>query len=97
MTYLPRETAAGRSRGVLLRTLALATGVLAVEVAGGLWTGSLALLADAAHMLTDVGGLVLVLFASWVATRPPTPQSQAARASSATRVPSGNSAPFARS
>ena len=74
MTYLPRETAAGRSRGVLLRTLALATGVLAVEVAGGLWTGSLALLADAAHMLTDVGGLVLVLFASWVATRPPTPE-----------------------
>ena len=74
MTYLARETAAGRSRGVLLRTLALATGVLAVEVAGGLWTGSLALLADAAHMLTDVGGLVLALFASWVATRPPTPE-----------------------
>ena len=74
MTSLPRETAAGRSRGVLLRTLALASGVLAVEVAGGLWTGSLALLADAAHMLTDVGGLVLVLFASWVATRPPTPE-----------------------
>jgi len=74
VTYLARETAAGRSRGVLLRTLALATGVLAVEVAGGLWTGSLALLADAAHMLTDVGGLVLVLFASWVATRPPTPE-----------------------
>lgn len=44
------------------------------EVAGGLVTNSLALLADAAHMLTDVGGLGLALFAARVSTRPPTPQ-----------------------
>jgi cobalt-zinc-cadmium efflux system protein len=69
-----RETAAARSRGVLLGAFALAAGVLVVEVLGGLWTGSLALLADAAHMLTDVGGLALALFATWVAARPPTPQ-----------------------
>ena len=74
MTHRLRETAAGRSRGVLLRALALASAVVAVEVAGGLWTGSLALLADAAHMLADVGGLGLSLFAIWVATRPPTPE-----------------------
>ncbi|MCG3113288.1 MAG: cation diffusion facilitator family transporter [Candidatus Manganitrophus sp. SB1] len=47
---------------------------LIVEVVGGLWTRSLALLADAGHMLTDVGGLAIALFAMWFAERPPTPQ-----------------------
>ncbi len=45
-----------------------------VEVAGGLLTNSLALLADAAHMLTDVGGLGLALFAAWMSAKPATPQ-----------------------
>lgn len=45
-----------------------------VEVIGGLATNSLALLADAAHMLTDVGGLGLALFAAWMSAKPATPQ-----------------------
>ncbi|MDC4228304.1 MAG: cation diffusion facilitator family transporter (plasmid) [Candidatus Manganitrophus sp.] len=49
-------------------------GYLIVEVIGGLLTQSLALLADAGHMLTDVGGLAIALFAMWFAERPPTPQ-----------------------
>src|SRR2546430_15156597 len=68
-----RETAAGRSRGALLGSLVITGGFLLVEAAGALWTGSLALAADAGHMLTDVGGLALALFATWVAARPPTP------------------------
>ncbi|MDP1859132.1 MAG: cation diffusion facilitator family transporter [Gemmatimonadaceae bacterium] len=44
-----------------------------VEVVGGLLTNSLALLADAAHMLTDVGGLGLALFAARMSTKPLTP------------------------
>jgi cobalt-zinc-cadmium efflux system protein len=44
------------------------------EVAGGLLTGSLALLADAGHMLTDVGGLGLALLAIKFAARPATPE-----------------------
>jgi len=44
------------------------------EVIGGLVTGSLALLADAAHMLTDVGGLALALLAVRFAAREATPQ-----------------------
>ena len=44
------------------------------EVVGGLVTNSLALLADAAHMLTDVGGLGLALFAAWMSQKPATPQ-----------------------
>jgi cobalt-zinc-cadmium efflux system protein len=68
-----RRTAAARSRPLLVTTLALTAAFLVVEVVAALWTGSLALLADAGHMFTDVGGLGLALFASWVASRPPTP------------------------
>src|SRR6266850_1428007 len=68
-----RQTAAAHSRGRLTATLVLTCGFLVVEVVGALWSGSLALLADAGHMLTDAGGLGLALFAIWVATRPPTP------------------------
>ena len=68
-----RRTAAARSRPLLVTTLALTAAFLVVELVAALWTGSLALLADAGHMFTDVGGLALALFASWVASRPPTP------------------------
>jgi len=66
---------AGRAgRRPLLLALGLATTYMAAEVVGGLWTGSLALLADAGHMLSDVASLSLALFALWVAQRPPTPR-----------------------
>ncbi len=52
-------------------TLGLATAYMAAEVVGGLWTNSLALLADAGHMLSDVAALGLSLFALWIAERPP--------------------------
>ena len=68
-----RATAASRSRGALVTTLALTVAFMLVEFAAGVWTGSLALVADAGHMLTDAGALALALFASWVAARPPTP------------------------
>jgi cobalt-zinc-cadmium efflux system protein len=73
MSHGHRETAAARSRGALIAALALTGGYMVVELAGAVLTGSLALLADAAHMLTDVGGLALALFAIWVGARPPTP------------------------
>jgi cobalt-zinc-cadmium efflux system protein len=68
-----RETAAARSRGMLSLTLALTCAFLVVEAVAGFWTGSLALLADAGHMLTDAAALALALFATWIAARPPTP------------------------
>lgn len=73
MAHAHRETAAARSRGALVAALSLTGGYMVVEAAGAFFTGSLALFADAAHMLTDVGGLGLALFAIWVAARPPTP------------------------
>lgn len=47
----------------LVTVLVLTGSYLIAEVIGGILTGSLALLADAGHMLTDVGGLALALFA----------------------------------
>jgi cobalt-zinc-cadmium efflux system protein len=47
---------------------------LLVEVAGGLASGSLALLADAGHMLTDVAALALAITAAHLAGRPSTPE-----------------------
>lgn len=54
-----------------LRWVLLVTGtVLVVELVGAWLTGSLALLADAGHMATDAGAVVLALGASYVASRP---------------------------
>ena len=66
-------TAGGRHKSSLRWALVLTASFVGVEVAGGLLTGSLALLADAAHMLTDVGGLALALLALRFAERPATP------------------------
>ena len=66
-------SAGARHRKSLVWALALTSLFLAVEVVGAFVSGSLALLADAAHMLTDVGGLALALFAIWFASKPPSP------------------------
>ena len=52
--------------------LAISTAILLVEVVGAALSGSLALLADAGHMLTDVAGLSLALGAAVLAGRPAT-------------------------
>ncbi|MGH0035134.1 MAG: cation diffusion facilitator family transporter [Myxococcota bacterium] len=54
----------------LALTLALAASYMLAELIGGWLSGSLALLADAGHMLSDVAALVLALFALWIAQRP---------------------------
>jgi cobalt-zinc-cadmium efflux system protein len=56
----------------LLVVLSLTTAYLVAEVIGGLLTGSLALLADAGHMLADVFGLTMSLAAVSMAARPAT-------------------------
>ena len=61
------------SRRALAIVLALTATFTVAEVIGGLLTGSLALLADAGHMLSDNFSLGLALFAAWLATRPATP------------------------
>lgn len=64
--------ASSRNRRRLTLALALAAVYMLAEAVGGWLTGSLALLADAGHMLSDVAALGLSLFAMWMARRPPT-------------------------
>jgi cobalt-zinc-cadmium efflux system protein len=72
MTHLAAVRA--RNRRSLAIVLGLTLAFTAVEVVGGLLTGSLALLADAVHMLSDNLALTLALVAVWLAGRPSTPQ-----------------------
>jgi len=54
--------------------LVLTATLLVVELVGGLVSNSIALLADAGHMLTDVGALTLSLFVAWFSRQPGTVQ-----------------------
>ena len=62
------------SRRRLWMALAIIVTFLVIEVIGGLLTGSLALLADAGHMLTDALALGLAIFVAHLAQRPATPE-----------------------
>lgn len=64
------SVAAGH-RGRLTLVLAITLAILAAEVAGALWSGSLTLLADAGHMLMDAGGIALALLAISFGQRSP--------------------------
>ena len=57
----------GASRRSLILALALISTYMVAEVVGGLWSGSLALIADAGHMLTDAAAIVMALIAMWIA------------------------------
>jgi cobalt-zinc-cadmium efflux system protein len=63
---------AARSRRRLSIVLLLTAVYMLAEAAGGWMTGSLALLADAGHMLTDAAALALALIAAWFGSRPAT-------------------------
>ena len=68
-----RQDRTQQRRSLLLVFLMTGT-FMVIEVVGGLLTGSLALLADAGHMLTDVAALGLSALAMWMAARPSTPE-----------------------
>lgn len=61
----------GSPSASLSAVAALTIGFALVEALGGWWTGSLALLSDAGHMLTDGAALALGALAAWMARRPP--------------------------
>ncbi|MEJ7759363.1 MAG: cation diffusion facilitator family transporter [Gemmatimonadaceae bacterium] len=63
---------AGASRRRLATVLVLVSFYMVAEAVGGWLTNSLALMADAGHMLSDAGALALSLFAVWIAQRPAT-------------------------
>ncbi|MDR3615737.1 MAG: cation diffusion facilitator family transporter [Candidatus Obscuribacterales bacterium] len=61
------------NKNSMLFVLGLTTAYMVLEVVTGYYTGSLALLADAGHMLGDIAALVLALVAIWFSSKPPTP------------------------
>lgn len=61
----------GHNAARLRIALALTASFFVVELVGGWWTNSLALLSDAVHMFTDVGALTLAMATLWVAAQPP--------------------------
>ncbi|HUW52036.1 MAG TPA: cation diffusion facilitator family transporter [Rhodanobacter sp.] len=61
---------AGRSSRKLLFAFVLTAAMMAAEAFGGLWSGSLALLADAGHMTVDALALLLAFVGAWMAGRP---------------------------
>jgi cobalt-zinc-cadmium efflux system protein len=64
----PRASVASKRR--LKGALALTLVFMGAEIAGGLFSRSLALLADAGHMASDAGALALSLFAFWLSSKP---------------------------
>jgi len=74
--HAPRGAASERAgAGRALRTmLVLSAAYMVAEAVGGVLTNSLALLADAGHMLSDVASLALTMFAVWIARRPASPR-----------------------
>src|SRR5258708_30162502 len=65
----PRVHARSDQRRLLI-VLGVTSAYFATELIGGYLTGSLALLADAVHMLTDIAALCLGMLTLWIATRP---------------------------
>jgi cobalt-zinc-cadmium efflux system protein len=66
-----REHTTGTSLRRLAVSLALTAAIMVAEAVGGWVSGSLALVSDAGHMLTDVAALGLALVAAWLSSRPP--------------------------
>lgn len=62
--------ASNANAGALTKALVLTTGFLIVEIVGGIYTGSLALISDAAHMMTDTAGLAIALAGVKIGERP---------------------------
>jgi cobalt-zinc-cadmium efflux system protein len=73
MTHSHPPVAPDRTQGgpALGLAAALTVGFAGIEALGGWWTGSLALLSDAGHMLGDGVALLLAALAGWMARRPP--------------------------
>ncbi len=63
-------TATGRHRGRLVAVMAISAGIAVAEIAGSVASGSLVLVADAAHMAADAAGVGLSVLAASVAARP---------------------------
>ena len=70
MAALSSASSGAKHNKSLKIVFAITASYLIIEVIVGFMSNSLALLSDAAHMLTDVGGQALALFAIWMSSKP---------------------------
>lgn len=61
-----------KARKKLIIASILCVTFMLLEVVGGVWSNSLAIATDAAHLLTDFASFMISLFAIWIAGRPST-------------------------
>jgi cobalt-zinc-cadmium efflux system protein len=66
-----RHEPVARGKPAFIAALIATTVYAVIELAGGLWSGSLALVSDAGHMFSDSVALALAATAAWLARRPP--------------------------
>jgi cobalt-zinc-cadmium efflux system protein len=59
-----------KNTSALISVVCLSAGFMVIELLAGIYSGSLALIADSGHMLSDVAGVILALLAIWFASRP---------------------------
>ncbi|KIC67780.1 cation diffusion facilitator family transporter [Pseudarthrobacter phenanthrenivorans] len=67
-------TGTRRHRKRLVAVLGITLGVVVIQTVGAILSGSLSLLADAGHMLSDAAGVTIALMAAWIAGRPASDQ-----------------------
>jgi cobalt-zinc-cadmium efflux system protein len=70
-THSHSTPASAQAQHALAWALAITATFAIIEAVGGWLAGSLALISDAGHMVTDAASLALALFAQWIARRPP--------------------------
>jgi cobalt-zinc-cadmium efflux system protein len=62
----------GAAPQLIIRVIGVTLVFMLIEILGGFWANSLALISDGFHMLSDVGAMILSLFAIWISKRPST-------------------------
>ena len=85
-------TGTAKHRKRLVAVLAITLAVVLIQIVGALISGSLALLADAGHMFTDVFALGLALFAIWLTQRPADTRRTCTRVERSSMAAMGNAA-----
>ena len=68
---MPAAESNAKAKKVLWISIFICLGFMIAEIIGGIWAQSLAIITDAAHLLTDFASMMISLFSLYIASRPP--------------------------
>uniref|UniRef100_A0AC35G7P5 Uncharacterized protein n=2 Tax=Panagrolaimus sp. PS1159 TaxID=55785 RepID=A0AC35G7P5_9BILA len=71
LRMVPQAESNSKAKKVLWISIMMCLGFMIAEVIGGIWAQSLAIITDAAHLLTDFASMMISLFSLYIASRPP--------------------------